>query len=422
MRNSLYRFAVVTGIVGLAILIGVQSYWFVESYKLQDKQFDEKVNLALRAVADGIRDRNAEHEQSIDPVVRTHSNRYFVPVHGIFSYPLLDSIVKTEFQKHEIDQPFNISIYNESDSLILGSLYANGRSSETGTCVDRAQEQDPMNFALTFTNQPAYVLGSMNLWIFSAAIVALLFLVIAFLISHLARQRKLALAKNDFLSNMTHELQTPITNISMASEVLINNPALPAEKKSRYMQIIFDENQRLKRQVEQVLESSAMESGEISLTKEPVDIHQLIRAVTENFRIRIEQKFGILSTNLKASNPWVTGDALHLANIFYNLLDNAEKYSQGKPVISIYSENVGNALAVSIEDRGVGISPSDQRSIFEKFYRVSTGNIHDVKGFGLGLNYVKKIVDAHQGAITVNSHQNSGSRFTITFPEIIQRG
>jgi two-component system, OmpR family, phosphate regulon sensor histidine kinase PhoR len=417
MRGKLHRLAIITGIMAVGFLISIQIYWFTKAYRAEEIQFTEKVNLALRAVADQILKANNNHTSRIGVVARTENNRFYVPVGDNIDYPLLDSLVRREFFKHSIDEPFSLTLYHGTDSLVLGSLYGTGAASpEDPTCLKRPQAKGDMNFAVTFTDRPSHIIAAMDIWIFTAGIFAVMVLVFAFVMIDLGRQKRLAIAKNDFLSNMTHELQTPITNISMASEVLLKNPAITGEKKSRYMEIIFEENQRLKHQVERVLETTAMDMGEIRLEKQKVDMNRVIRQVVENFRLRIEQKLGQISSELRAKDPYVHGDPLHLANVLYNLLDNAEKYSPESPDIRICCENTDRSIVVSIEDKGIGISPQAQRSIFDKFYRVSKGNLHNVKGFGLGLTYVKKIVEAHSGFVTVTSQPDSGSRFVVTFP------
>jgi two-component system phosphate regulon sensor histidine kinase PhoR len=232
----------------------------------------------------------------------------------------------------------------------------------------------------------------------------------------LSRQKKLAQLKVDFINNMTHEFQTPITNISMASEVLrAANPVLDTEKAAKYVDIIYQENQRLRLQVEQVLQTARLEKGELKLNKKKVDVNAIIQDVLTNFQLRLQNKRGQLTCDLKATQSFVLGDYFHLCNLFYNLLDNAEKYSPGNPEITVTTANSKQGIRVSIADKGIGIRQEVQKFIFEKFYRAPAGNRHDIKGFGLGLTYVQQIVKEHEGVVTVTSEENIGSCFEVWF-------
>jgi two-component system phosphate regulon sensor histidine kinase PhoR len=230
------------------------------------------------------------------------------------------------------------------------------------------------------------------------------------------RQKKLADIKNDFINNMTHEFKTPISTISLAVEVMKDNEVKKdSSKMSRYLNIIQDENRRLGTQVEKVLQMALLDKGEVKLRLGEVDVHETIEQVLTNLSVQIEQKNGIVNLELEAENPAIEADEVHLTNIIYNLLDNANKYSPENPVITIRTENAGNALKISILDKGIGMTKEQITRIFERFYRVPTGNLHDVKGFGLGLSYVKKMVESHNGQIFVESKLGEGSKFEIIF-------
>lgn len=238
----------------------------------------------------------------------------------------------------------------------------------------------------------------------------------AFLVIDLMKQKKLSEIKTDLMNNITHELQTPIANISIASEVLRTGAGRMDEHKSlHYANIIYEENRRLKFQVEQVLQASLFEKGQIALVKTEVDVNALVEEVIRNFQLRIQHRHGQLNCRLEAAKPVVLADAFHLANIFYSLLDNADKYSPDKPDIVITTTNTLSGILIAIADKGIGIRRDVQRYIFDKFYRAGTGNVHDVRGHGLGLTYVKKIVQAHQGKISLTSEPHQGSRFELYF-------
>ncbi|MCK5169624.1 MAG: HAMP domain-containing histidine kinase, partial [Bacteroidales bacterium] len=223
--------------------------------------------------------------------------------------------------------------------------------------------------------------------------------------------------KNDFVNNMTHELKTPISTISLASQML-KDDSIPIESKNLgyISNIIDDESKRLSYQVEKVLKTALFEQGQIKLKRREINIHKLIENVIKNFNIQVKSRNGKLIKTLNASNPVLLIDEVHFTNIIFNLLDNAVKYSREEPNITISTDQNKKGIYVSVADQGIGIKKQDQKRVFDQFYRVSTGNVHDVKGFGLGLSYVKKIVEAHNGEIKLKSEYKKGTTFEIFIP------
>ncbi len=230
-------------------------------------------------------------------------------------------------------------------------------------------------------------------------------------------QKKLSEMKTDFINNMTHEFKTPIATISLAADS-INSPMISgdADKVRRFANIIKQENKRMNNQVEKVLQMALIDRREFSLNLSEVNLHEVIEQALINFGIRVEQRQGRLEGKLEATRPIIQGDLTHLSNIVNNLLDNAEKYSPDSPEITILTRDVKGGVEMTVQDKGMGMSKEARKHIFDKFYRVHTGNVHDVKGFGLGLSYVKAIVTAHKGTIEVKSEPGKGSSFILFFP------
>jgi len=418
MKARVYRTLILAALIALTGLLVVQVYWFVKAYDIQEKQFDRTVNLTLRSVTDKLLRLSGERSVRIIPIKQTSSNTYYAEVGNIIEYQVLDSLVKSEFKKAEIFSPFELAVYNHLDySLMLGNFYKQGvLTEEPAACLEREQINVAMDFSITFSEKKSAILGAMNIWIFTAFTFLLILVVFGFMLVDLSKQKKLAEVKVDFLNNMTHELQTPIANIAMATEVLRSgNALLDKEKTARYATIIHDENQRLKFHMEQVLQLARMEKGEVEMNKKEVDLNELVAEVIRNFETRLHNRQGKIIKHLAASSTTVVGDPFHLANIFYNLLDNADKYSIENPEITITTQNQDKGILISIADKGIGISREVQKFIFDKFYRASTGNQHDVKGFGIGLSYVQQIVKAHGGSVTVSSEESKGSRFDVFF-------
>ena len=418
-RRKVYRVVIVSTLVALTGLLVVQVYWFVNAYKLQEKQFDEKVNLALRDLSSQLLTMDGDSTSRIDPVTRTSSNSYYVDYNNYIDYHLLDSLLKTTFPEYHLLLPFEIIVYEErSMAITLGAFYKNGVASKAEpTCLERTlPNKSAMDFSITFPGKKTEIVGDLGIWIFSAFTFLAILVLFGFVIIDLSKQKQLAEVKADFINNMTHELQTPIANISIASEVLRKaGTEISQEKAAHYANIVYIENQRLKSQVEQVLQTARLEKGEISLKKNEVDLNSIIEEVIRNFQVRVQTRQGQIKSKLDALRPLISGDRLHLANMFYNLLDNADKYSPLPPEITITTSNLNDGVVVTIADKGIGMSRDVQRYIFEKFYRASGGDVHDVKGFGLGLTYVREIVNAHQGKVSVSSELNRGSRFELHF-------
>ena len=238
----------------------------------------------------------------------------------------------------------------------------------------------------------------------------------------LLRQKKLSEIKNDFINNMTHEFKTPLATISLAVDALRNNKVIEDRTRMEYFSgIIKEENKRMNKHVETILQAALMDRQEVQLNRSPVHVHVLIGQAISNYTLQLQEIEGRIELDLNAENDLINGDEVHLRNLISNLVDNAVKYSKEKLVLKISSYNNGKNLVVRFEDNGIGMSKETVKRIFEKFYRAHTGNLHNVKGFGLGLSYVKTIVDAHEGRIKVESSPGKGSSFTIELPYMKDR-
>lgn len=223
--------------------------------------------------------------------------------------------------------------------------------------------------------------------------------------------------KNDFINNMTHEFKTPISTVSLACEVL-NDPDVPKtdELLHSYIDIISQENKRLGVLAEKILQTAILEKGQLNLRKEELDLHEVISDIIRKMSIQVQIRDGSIVPQLEASNPFIFADRVHITNMITNLLDNANKYTPKKPLITVATENRDEGVLISITDNGTGISKANQKKIFEKLYRIPTGDVHNVKGFGLGLSYVKFIADKHEGEVFVESEPGKGSTFRVWLP------
>ena len=249
----------------------------------------------------------------------------------------------------------------------------------------------------------------------SIVLISILIIVILYFIRTLIQQQRLSEIKSDFISNMTHEFKTPVANISLALDTL-EKQQISEEQFTRIKCIIREENQRIQHNIDLILETSLLEKGKFTLNKSIVDIHELLNRIIDSMEFEAKEKEGTILKKLAAGNIQLIADEVHLSNAIYNIIDNALKYSGKKPQVSVSTFNKDNFLIIAIEDQGIGIPSASIEKIFDKFYRVPSGNIHDVKGFGLGLYYVKQVIEGHNGKIRVKSELNKSSRFEIWLP------
>lgn len=261
-------------------------------------------------------------------------------------------------------------------------------------------------------------------WMIIGSVFFTLMIISAFTVTvyALLRQKKLSEIKNDFINNMTHEFKTPLATISLAVDALRNNKVIEDRTRMEYFSgIIKEENKRMNKHVETILQAALMDRQEVQLSKAPVHVHDLMRDVISNYTLQLQEIEGRIELDLNSQNDLINGDEVHMRNLISNLVDNAVKYSKENLVLKISSNNNDKNLVLKFEDNGIGMTKETVRRIFEKFYRAHTGNLHNVKGFGLGLSYVKTIVDAHEGRIKVESSPGKGSSFTLEIPTLKDR-
>ncbi len=358
-----------------------------------------------------------------EPVTQITPDYFTVEITGMVKPEHLKNLLIIEFNRYGIDLDFQYALYDCFLDSIVWSNYI--KLDKSGKVVEESPvhfsslpkyklSKESHKFGIFFPTKKRYISSQMGIMIYSTIGVFLIVLFFVYILMVIFKQKRLSEIKTDFINNMTHEFKTPIATISISSEQLLkentlNNP----EKIKTYSRIIKDESTRLKSQVDQILNIALLDSTRTKLNKKPIDFHRLIYDVTEKIKIRADEKKCLIKLDLKAKQHIIWGDADHLTNVMFNLMDNALKYSKENPQIIIRTKNKNHALIVEVEDNGIGIPEKQHKMIFEKFYRVPTGNVHNVKGFGLGLSYVKKIVQAHRGKIELESSPGVGTIFRI---------
>lgn len=344
------------------------------------------------------------------------------PIKDRISIGELNEKLSIQFKNRGIETPFKFAIYDNEMLTSVKSGYfkvEKGKSYLTTLFADE-NEDSKYQLCVNFPNKENYILSSIskNL-ILSIVFIITIMGVFAMTLYQLNKQKKIAAIKTDFINNMTHEFKTPIATINLALDA-IKNPKIISDngKVMGYIKMIREENKRMHAQVETVLRISKLEKNQLEVTKEVIDIHDILEEALSHVQLLIENSGGSLHKKLEAIQTEFYGNSFHITNMFVNLLDNAIKYSENVPNITLHTENNANAVLIHVTDNGIGMNKTALKHIFDKFYREETGNIHNVKGHGLGLSYVKKIAELHQGSVSVVSEKGKGSRFTVKLPVI----
>ncbi len=421
MQKSHITIIILAASVSLVGLTITQSSWVWNAVNLVQEQHDHRVDMALEEVIDGLVNANdAELNRSQNPFYAEAQPKitFFEAIDTI----LLASLLNKYIDYHKLDPEFEYAIVKTSnDSVIFSSSEIIPKSLKKNchkACLSCLWKEEYFHLEVYFPSQRRAVLVEMSVWlIFTAIFLLIIIFTFMYIINTIIKQKKLSEIKNDFINNMTHEFKTPISTISLASEVLLHaDPKDSPERIKKYSKIIYDENVRMRGQVDRVLQVARLDREEFSLTKSEFDLHQLVKDTVENLCFEKCAEQTTLNYKLEAEQHILNADQMHIKNVIANLVDNAIKYSGNGTTLNIQTQNRKEGIVLSIEDNGIGMSKESQKHIFEKFYRIPTGNIHNVKGFGLGLYYVKNMVDAHGGDIQVKSEINKGSRFDVYLP------
>lgn len=421
MNKKTIIFIIIITSVSLAGIVSMQLFWVRNAISLQQQQLEHRISIALKSVINQLGNEGADTlgETNCSPGCSMDKNMI-----SVINPERLDSLLREEFKNLSIDLEYKYGIYRKPDSKFLMGDYKNYENEiiHYGHCTSLSclMKEECYILSVYFPNEKNYLTHRMIWWlVLSVTFLLIVIISFSYVILNLFRQKKLSEMKTDFVNNMTHEFKTPIATISLASEMLLKpNVNESSDKTIKYANIIYDENSRLKNQVEQVLQIAVLDKGTFKLKKQEVQLHEIISEAAENFEMHVMQREGKLSLELKAEKDTMEADPVHIINIINNLLDNASKYSPEILDIKVKTWNRENGIVLCVEDKGTGISHENQKHVFKKFYRVHTGNIHDVKGFGLGLYYVKTIVEEHGGSIALHSELKKGSRFEIFFPLI----
>ncbi len=423
MSSGTIRIILVLMLLTIGALFVTQAYWFKKSFSLQETQLDDKMDIALRNVADNLLFLVGDSTTRIPPIVKLSSNEYLVETNCFFTLKVVDEFIRSEFKLRKIDVDFDYMIINNSTdevtlgNTILGSTLSGLQDTTEVACRTREELIDTFNFKVRINNKTSYLLESMGIWMYSSLSLLLILAVFTFITISIIKSKRLSLLKKDFVNNMTHELKTPIANIAVASDAIRSkNVPMDDVKLEKYANIIYNENDRLHNLVDRVLQISAIEKNDETLSFETIDVHEIIQKIALSFDPLIQKRKGSIKAELEAKRFKLQADKLHVSNVINNLIENAVKYSKENPEITIKTLDTKGGIHIEISDKGIGMNKENQERIFEKFFRAETGNLHNTKGYGLGLCYVKLIVEKHNGEISFKSAEGVGSTFTIFLP------
>ncbi len=444
MKRFRINAVIILGVLSLSSILLIQLLWVRKTIEIQStstaiqqksdslnlKEFSEQTNLALRNVLNVISNAIEDSSEHYGAIKQLNVNQFKVDIIQELDPYYLETLLKKALYNQNIHEDFTFGIYDCFTNQLTfsklykftdDSLYTLVNNNIIGLDSARLKlKNDGHYFTVFFPNVQNKLPQNtvfLSPWIYISTIVFLVLIFFGFSLATIIKQKRLSEVITDFINNMTHELKTPIATISLSSEMIMRlETDDDVEKAKKYAGIIFKENKRLETQVERVLNISTLDTENTTLNKKSLDFHELLVEVKDTFDFNQLANGGKILIENNASVFTIQADPIHITNVVYNLLDNAVKYCTTKPFISITTKNERNYLVIEIKDNGIGIRKEDLKMIFDKFYRVSTGNIHDIKGFGLGLFYVKLIINEHNGSIDVKSKLGEGSTFTIKLP------
>jgi two-component system, OmpR family, phosphate regulon sensor histidine kinase PhoR len=414
MRFKHIRYVVLLGAFAIIGIIAIQLYFMKKEWSNKEKQFAQTVTICLRNVAAKIYKINNTTPSTPNPVRQLSSNYFVVDVNSEIDANILEHYLKTEFERYNIQTDFEFGIYNcETDVMEYGNyLFNNGMVKQDAESVELPKYKGyNYYFGVNFPLLNNTIAGDMTIWFFLIGILGVSVVFFAYSIFVILQQKRLSELQRDFINNMTHEFKTPIASITIAADVISNPESIKEPSRIlTYGSVIKQEVNRLNDQVDKVLQIARIEKSGFHLRMEMLDLNAIINQAVENCLANHGEKIKI-KTDLSESIGMIEGDRMHLTNIFYNLLDNAVKYAGENPEIVIRTYCIGNKIQATVSDNGPGISRVHQKRVFQKFYRIPTDNVHDVKGFGLGLFYVKSICEAHHWKISLDPSLEIGTTF-----------
>ncbi len=421
MKNSLIFRVIILGAIAIAGIIGMQAYWVINTWNINEEEFSKKASLALYRVACGLTDLNGGDLPPRNIVNQRTTNYYVVNIESEIDDDHLEYFLQKEFERLALYVDFEYAVYDCNTNEMMYGNYCSFNPSKQPDLTELGDlpkdEKFTYYFSVKFPNRSGYLLGKMQLSIFFSAILLIVLVFFAYSMYIMLRQKRLSELQKDFINNMTHEFKTPISTIKISAEVFGNAPEVQQNPRLlRYADIVREQNQRLNSQVEKVLQLARIEQGNFELKLESFVLAEALQAIVNSTAVQMEKQGGTLESNIRVGEACIEADRLHFTNILHNLLDNAIKYCKERPEVRLSAVQKDGQVVICIQDQGIGISKEHISRVFSKFYRVPTGNVHKVKGFGLGLYYVKRICDAQGWPLQIDSEAGAGTTVTLIIP------
>lgn len=412
--NLIRRLVILGGLVIIGIL-STQSYWLLKTWDLKDQEFDLTVRKVLLKVSQRIAKFNSFELPKKSFIERTASNYYVVNINSGIDANVLEDYLYQEMGNFSLKTDFEYSLFDcTSKEMVYGNYCNLSDENKVGPQNENLPTFTDLDyyFVVRFPSRESFLIANMRMTVLFSIIAVLSVLFFLYMIYIVLKQKRLSELQKDFINNMTHEFKTPISSIKIAADVLSKNKHISDDiRLKKYATIITDQNQRLNDQVEKVLNIARLEKDNFELKKESIDLHAALSKIVKSESVRLKE--GKISLNFSEEKMEIYADPLHFTNVISNILDNAIKYSDKIPEITFTTEQRNNLNIIEISDNGIGIDKEKLKQIFDKFYRVPTGDVHNVKGFGLGLFYVKNICASHGWIIDAKSEKGKGTTFII---------
>lgn len=420
MKGKALKYIIILATISIVGVFLVQFAFIRSSYNLSEKQFQESASVALKEVAWQVMlaTGTTENFDSITPVEVISNNTYLVDVGVAIDRELLKQNLITQLKKHDIYSDFEFSIYRPNQEQMDETTLVRIDEDEGPSDFEFPLNEEYVNyFGIHFPDRSSYFFNQLSIWYFLTALLVLVIFFFGYTLWVIIRQRQLSEIQKNFINNLTHELKTPISSIALAANVINDEKILNSPKRLfEYTRIIQDQTRRLSKNVEKVLNLASIEKSRIHLNLEKINLLQFLEEASEHFRGSKAGQEASVQIKTELKDCIILADRFHFFNLVSNILENAAKYSDKKPEIRIELQKKLNFYELQFIDNGIGIPREHRKKIFKKFYRVPTGNVHNVKGFGLGLDYVYKIVKTHNWKIKVTDNPVGGSIFSLTIP------
>jgi two-component system phosphate regulon sensor histidine kinase PhoR len=422
MKGKTLKYIILLATITVAGALSLQFFFLRSSYSYSENQFRESTTVALKEVAWQIlvASGNTANFDSISPVEIISNSYYIVTIDALIDYELLKFHLTEELKKHQIYTDFEFAVFNPATDQPENRTYITSTGEETPSEYNFPvnNDSDRFFFAIHFPDRSSYFHTRLSIWYLFTGLLLVVVLFFGYTLSVIIRQRQLSQVQKDFINNLTHELKTPISSIALSAKVITDEKILKTpERLFEYARIIQEQNNRLSKNVEKVLNLASLEKNKVHLNKEKIELQEFLNETIAYFKQSNAGKKAEIQLETHETPLFLLADKFHFTNLVLNILENSVKYCETEPRIRIKIFEKDKKLNIGFTDNGIGISKKYRKKIFRRFYRVPTGNVHNVKGFGLGLDYVWKIVKAHKWEINVDENPEGGSIFTLLIPQ-----